>query len=98
MLNDRSFFVFLIFFQVIADPNERILVMGATNRPQELDDAALRWVRLLVDLWFCTLVFLSHKLAAFFLVSQTVSRNLFVNSFIKRRIMRVLSVLPRTQH
>ncbi|KAJ7376494.1 hypothetical protein OS493_034230 [Desmophyllum pertusum] len=29
-------------FLVIADPNERILVMGATNRPQELDDAALR--------------------------------------------------------
>lgn len=38
-------FVLLIhadFPQVIADPNERILVMGATNRPNELDDAALR--------------------------------------------------------
>ena len=34
--------VLTFFFQVIADPNERILVMGATNRPQELDDAALR--------------------------------------------------------
>lgn len=34
---------FLVSFDgVIADPNERILVMGATNRPQEIDDAALR--------------------------------------------------------
>ena len=34
--------IVLLSCQVIADPNERILVMGATNRPQELDDAALR--------------------------------------------------------
>lgn len=27
---------------VISDPDERILIMGATNRPWELDDAALR--------------------------------------------------------
>ncbi|XP_053655663.1 spastin isoform X2 [Cherax quadricarinatus] len=34
---------FLVEFDGLkSDPDERILIMGATNRPQELDDAALR--------------------------------------------------------
>lgn len=31
-----------VFSQVHGNSDDRILVMGATNRPQELDDAALR--------------------------------------------------------
>lgn len=30
--------------QVAGSTDEKVLIMGATNRPQELDDAVLRWV------------------------------------------------------
>ncbi len=34
--------LYMFHWQLTAGESERILVMGATNRPQELDDAALR--------------------------------------------------------
>lgn len=37
---------FLVEFDGLpSNPEERVLVMAATNRPQELDEAALRWVQ-----------------------------------------------------
>ena len=40
----RSLMVCVCVLQMGAEEGERLLVMAATNRPQEIDDAALRWV------------------------------------------------------
>lgn len=52
-----------LFFQVQSGGDDRVLVMGATNRPQELDEAVLRYM---MRLHLCPIAyFCAHSLHLF---------------------------------
>lgn len=80
----------ILFIKVIADPDERILVMGATNRPQELDDAALRYSTV-ITLLKCTCTWRSFSF--WFRLTRT---SYCFNCF-RRLVKRVYIPLPEKQ-
>lgn len=70
----RSFFHTSL-FQMQSGGNDRVLVMGATNRPQELDEAVLRYVMQLHKLH--AIFTLTDYIYLSFLIFQTLSKKGF---------------------